>query len=95
MTETTRKKKAPRRTKVRALQPIFDDNRLIEEGEVFMFTGNKLPSKEICVPVDERTPVGKAPPEADDPNASMPWTTTGFVNDANRAKGRGEYEHED
>lgn len=91
-TKTTKK---PGRHKLRAMQMQFYDNRIIKEGEVFTFVGDKLPAAHIAVPADSEAELGVPPPEPEDPTKAKekpPWTTSGFVERANRAAGRDEEE---
>ena len=99
MTTTTKKtpvatpteKKAPRDMKLRAMQPIFggSNQRVIEEGEVFLFTGTDAPAEHIAMPVDDNTPLGMYPVKVDPNDGPLPWTTQGFVETAQRAEGSG------
>lgn len=88
MSTTTTKKKT-RRVKLRALQQLFYGLDLIEEGQVFVFEGESLPSEEIAAPVPDDTPVGFVPVLTQEPSKDPPpWTTKGFVDGQNRAMGR-------
>ena len=95
MTAKTTPKAAarPKRTKVRAVQPLFHDNVYRVEDEVFWYVGEPLPSEEIVVVEDPSTPEGPPPPVPVDP-AGRPvpmvpptFTTRGFVEAAHRRAG--------
>lgn len=87
MTETKTRKK-PKRTKLRAVQKMFYDNRIVVEGEVFVFTGDKLPSEEIAVPVAADVGLGVVVAPDVPPKDAPQWTTKGYVDQANREAGR-------
>lgn len=94
MSQATTKK--PRRTKMRAVQAMFHQEVLREEGEVFIYVGDKLPSSEIAVKADQGAEVAKPVPEVNEgPLKDAPeWTTAGFVKRANLASGRDEVDDE-
>lgn len=95
MTETRTKKK-PRRTKMVALQQVFHRQRMVAEGEVFMWIGDHLPPKETAIKAPPEATLGRAVPADDAPAGGAPeWTTTGFVERAGRAAGRDEAEEYD
>jgi hypothetical protein len=93
---TPKTAKKPRRRKLRAVQMQFYNNRIIKEGEVFVFVGDKLPAEHIAVAADSAEALGVPAPEPVDPLADKPpWTTDGFVTRANRDAGRDEEEGEE
>lgn len=68
--------------KMVAQQPVFVeyDQHLAEEGEVFVYSGDELPSQEVAVPAPQDAVIGEkidlAPPT---PRGKKPfWTTQGF-----------------
>lgn len=78
-----------KQTKLRAMQRLFYDNRIVEEGEVFLYEGDDLPDREVAVQAESTALLGltdsmPVPPSQDAP----PWTTKGFVDRANRRSGR-------
>lgn len=78
----------PRARKMRAVQKLFHDNTIVEEGEVFVYYGSDAPPEDVMVPVLDESPVGSVqePPAADSKNPP-PWTTKGYVDQANRSAG--------
>ena len=85
-------KKKTRRVKLRAMQPIATNERLVDEGEVFIAELSALPPAHIAVPVDKTEKLGPPPPPSADElreqsKVKPPWTTAGYVDKANR---RGE-----
>lgn len=80
-------KKVRRVTRMRAMQALQHNNRLVHEGEVFDYVdcaGDKLPSDEIMTRCD--ADVGP-PPEPEPVTAPPSWTTKGFVEKAHREAG--------
>jgi hypothetical protein len=92
----TRQKKA-RRTKMVAVQTMFHDQRIVEEDEVFMFTGHDLPDKHIAVKAGEDAPLGVPQEEGPSgvPGYKPAWTTEGFVKKATRESGQNEADDQD
>lgn len=92
-TQTTPRKRKPRRTKMVAVQTMFHNNCIVQEGEVFIYEG-ALPSPEVCVKAPEGARVGVPLPAPIDQNPQDPpeWTTQGFVGRANRSAGSDEFE---
>lgn len=91
MTQTQTKKTPPqqsKRVKLRAMQQMFYDNRIVEEGEVFMFEGPQLPADFIAQPASEEAPLGLPPAKNEPQNNAPSWTTKGFVDQANHNAGR-------
>lgn len=87
---TTKISSRPRvkRTRLRAVQRVFYNHDLLEAGTVFDFIGEKLPSEEIAVPVESNEPLGPASDTEPLTKEPPPWTTKGFVDQANRKAGR-------
>lgn len=85
---TTSKKRA-RQVKMRAVQPLLNNNSMVKEGEVFVFEGDELPREDIAVRVDADTPLGPQPKAESDLSEGAPaWTTPGFVKGQTLETGR-------
>ena len=93
---TPKTAKKPQRSKLRAVQMQVYNNRIIKEGEVFVFVGDKLPAEHIAVPADSSAELGVPPPEPEPlVKEKPPWTTQGYVKKANEEAGRAEEESEE
>lgn len=91
----TAPRKRPKGVKMRAMQKLFHDNRIVEEREVFWFRGDKMPSEEIAVPAETNAAIGRAPDEPDNIGKEPPsWTTKGWVDRYNRGSGRDDGDDE-
>jgi hypothetical protein len=67
--------------KMRAVQRLFYDNRIVSEGEVYWYYHQELPAEHIAVPAPDSVPIGAVismAPEPD-PKVPPPWTQAGYV----------------
>lgn len=84
-----------RRTKMRAVQKLFYDQRIVKEDEVFIWKGDELPSRDVAVPVAKDTPVGVQRADESNSKDAPGWTTKGFVDQANRGRGLEDEDSDD
>lgn len=81
------------RTKVRckmlARVQLFNDynQTLVQANEVYWFEGNGMPSELTAVRVSDDTPLGPLPEDQPTSNAPPPYTTKGFIHQANKSEG--------
>lgn len=79
MSDTPTKEVRP--VKLRAVQPVFYRNTMVQEGEVYAFFEQELPPKEVAVRVPASVPLGSIynPDDELKPDVAPAWSTKGYV----------------